>query len=300
MGKLTFKGEAPKKKKKKVKSVSTPQEEEEELSGWMSIPSASLALGPTYLTLPSTSLTAQPICLALQPTTGKIYPFPIPPSSSAALAASAAAGLEQEELEAIVEAEAGSEGPSDVNHVWVCTRIPDTMNTVTFRSGSGKFLAVDELGVVSAEREARGVQEEFTLEEAKEGRGLVVIKSSYGKYLSVDVLAGGKMELRADENEEGETERWRVWMQGEYLAKAKKQLMERSGVKAAVANDGLTIVGDVGAAEKDLIQKYQARGQGRYVGSAEDKKELKRARNEGKLGEAMLERRVKLKSDRYC
>lgn len=66
-------------------------------------------------------------------------------------------------------------------------------------------------------------------------------------------------------------------------------------------------------------QKYQARGQGRYVGSAEDKKELKRARQDGKLGEAMLERRVKLKrcggsldqsrsvadlpsssSDRYC
>lgn len=224
----------------------------------MLVPCAALTLGPTYLTLPSTSLTQQPICLALQPTTGKIYPFPIPPSttssSTATLAASAAAGLqlESEDLEAIVEAEAGSEGPSDVNHVWVCTRIPDTMNTVTFRSGSGKFLAVDELGVVSAEREARGVQEEFTLEEATGGKG-VVVKSSYGKFLSVDVLAGGKMEVRADETEEGETERWRLWMQGEFLGKAKKQLMERSGVKAAVANDGLTIVGDVGAAEKDLM-----------------------------------------------
>jgi protein FRG1 len=248
-----FKGEAPKKKKKKVKSAATAQEEEEELSGWMRVPSASLTLGPTYLTLPSTSLTQQPICLALQPTTGKIYPFPIPASSSTStLAASAAAKLDSEELEAIVEAEAGAEGPSDVNHVWVCTRIPDTMNTVTFRSGSGKFLAVDELGVVSAEREARGVQEEFTLEEATGGKGIVV-KSSYGKYLSVDVLAGGKMEVRADETEEGETERWRLWMQGEFLSKAKKQLMERSGVKAAVANDGLTIVGDVGAAEKDLM-----------------------------------------------
>lgn len=235
-----------------MKAAATAQEEEEELSGWMAVPSASLTLGPTYLTLPSTSLTQQPVCLALQPTTGKIYPFPISASSTSTLAASAAAGLEQEELEAIVEAEAGSEGPSDVNHVWVCTRIPDTMNTVTFRSGSGKFLAVDELGVVSAEREARGVQEEFTLEEAKEGKG-VVVKSSYGKYLSVDILAGGKMEVRADETEEGETERWRLWMQGEFLSKAKKQLMERSGVKAAVANDGLTIVGDVGAAEKDLM-----------------------------------------------
>lgn len=154
----------------------------------------------------------------------------------------------------MVESEAGSQGPTDVNHVWVCTRIPDTMNRVTFRSGAGKFLAVDELGIVSAEREARGVQEEFTLEEAEGGAGgLTVVKSSYGKYLSVDVLAGGKMELRADEETEGETERWRLWMQGEFLPKARKSLMERSGVKAAVANDGLTVVGDVGAAEKDLM-----------------------------------------------
>ena len=249
---MQFKGDAPKKKKRKVKASMTQAEEEEEISGWLPIPSASLAFGPSYLTLPATSLTSSAICLALQPTTGKVFPFPIPTTSDSALAR-AGVGLGEEDLEAVVvEGEPGSEGPTDVNHVWVCTRIPDTMNMVTFRSGSGKFLAVDELGQVSAEREARGVQEEFTIEDAAEGSG-TVIKSSYGKYLSIDVLAGGKMELRADETQEGETERWRVWMQGEYLPKAKKALMDRSGVKAAVATDGLTIVGDVGSAEKDLM-----------------------------------------------
>lgn len=42
-------------------------------------------------------------------------------------------------------------------------------------------------------------------------------------------------------------------------------------------------------------RKFQARGQGRFVGSAEDSRDLKRARKEGRVGEAMLERRVKLK-----
>ena len=42
--------------------------------------------------------------------------------------------------------------------------------------------------------------------------------------------------------------------------------------------------------------KYQARGQGRLVTSAEDIRELKRAKKDGKLGEALLERRVKLKA----
>ncbi|GAA5973871.1 hypothetical protein JCM8115_006178, partial [Rhodotorula mucilaginosa] len=36
------------------------------------------------------------------------------------------------------------------------------------------------------------------------------------------------------------------------------------------------------------------------VGTAEDVRALKKARKEGKLAEAMLDRRMKLKSDRYC
>lgn len=39
----------------------------------------------------------------------------------------------------------------------------------------------------------------------------------------------------------------------------------------------------------------QARGHGRLVSSTESKADLKRARKEGKLSEAMLDRRMKLK-----
>ncbi|GAA5859222.1 hypothetical protein JCM1840_003807 [Sporobolomyces johnsonii] len=318
---LKFKGDKPvKKKKSKLRSTAhSTSAEDEHLEGWLPAPSPSLLLGPSYLTLPATELTPA-LCIALQPTTGKVYPFVLPTASSSSShaiastsssSASAAhlATLDPDELDALVDdpsltgsvdlLSAHTE-PTDVYHVWVCTRIPDTNDKITLRSGSGKFLAADELGAVTAEREARGPQEEWTLEAATTGgKGAFVLKSLYGKYLSVDVVAGGKVELRADEEREGETERWRIHMQGEFVAKAKKQFNERNGIKTRPDN-GLTFVGDLAGAEASNIRKYQARGSGEFVGSAEDIRELKRARKEGKLAEAMLDRRAKLKSDRYC
>ena len=286
--------------------------------GWTPVPSASLAFGPIYITRSATADVA-PLCLALQPTTGKIYAhaLPLPTPTNHASSSANALLLDREELEAatIVEEEVGAAGPTDVHHVWVCTRIPDTEDRITLRSGNGKFLASDPVGIVTADREARGVQEEWTLVDSKSKRGILV-KSSYGKYLNVDLIAGGKIELRADEADEAEGECWSIWMQGEYLAKARKAVVERSGAKAESVAEGLVIIGDMRGAENDYMyvlalslrkdrgtddpamksQKYQARGQGRLVSSAADIKDLKRARKEGNLGEAMLERRQKLKS----
>lgn len=79
------------------------------------------------------------------------------------------------------------------------------------------------------------------------------MKSSYGKYLNVDLIAGGKIELRADETEEMEGECWSIWMQGEYLSKARKAVVERSGIKAESVAEGLVIVGDMRGAENDYM-----------------------------------------------
>ncbi|GAA5912464.1 hypothetical protein JCM6882_005520 [Rhodosporidiobolus microsporus] len=312
-GKLTFKGDKPQ-KKKKSKSRSTvsgsAEDPDAHLEGWLPAPSPSLLLGPSYITLPSTSSTPA-LCVALNPTTGKVYPFTLPTasSSSASTSAAALAHLDPEELEALVDSGAAGggafdptdEGPQDVHHVWVCTRIPDTNDKVTFRSGGSKFLGADEYGAVFAEREARGLQEEWTLEEA--GQGRLAVKSAYGKFLSVDVVAGGKVELRADEEGKegpGEAERFKILMQGEFVAKAKKQFNERNGIKTRPA-DGLTVVTDLAGAEIDNIRKFHHHAKGSdLVGTADDARALKRARKDGKLAEAMLDRRAKLKSDRYC
>ncbi|GAA5978519.1 hypothetical protein JCM10908_004386 [Rhodotorula pacifica] len=339
---LHFKGEKTKKKSKSSKSrphgggeggsSTTRDDPDAHLEGWIPAPSAALLLGPSYLTLPATELTP-PVCVAVNPTTGKVYPFALPSaasSSSAVAGSSTSAGanafastsqhlahLDPEELEALVDAsdpalaaallqenDAENPEPSDVHHVWVCARIPDTNDKVTFRSGSGRFLASDELGRVSADREARGMQEEWTLEpvegEGQPKSGRMVIKSAYGKYLSVDVVAGGKVELRADETKEGPTERWKIMMQGEFVVKAKKQYNERNGIKTK-PDAGYTVVTDLAGAEVAAISKYHHHARGAdAVGTAEDVRALKKARKEGKLAEAMLDRRMKLKSDRYC
>lgn len=100
--------------------------------------------------------------------------------------------------------------------MWVCTRIPDTQDKVTLRSAIGRYLAGDELGRVTADREARGLQEEWTIAPAQGGAGGgFVIRSAYDKVLSVDQVAGGKMELRCEGDEEDEFGRWGIMMQGE-------------------------------------------------------------------------------------
>lgn len=96
------------------------------------------------------------------------------------------------------------------------------------------------------------MQEEWTLAESEGARGIVV-KNAYGKYLSVDLIAGGKLELRADEDKEGDHERWNCWMQGEFLMKAKKAVVDRSGIQPERKVDGLVIVGSMEGAENEFM-----------------------------------------------
>ena len=49
-----------------------------------------------------------------------------------------------------------------------------------------------------------------------------------------------------------------------------------------------------------ISKKFQSWGGGRVHMSREDKRKLKEARGEGRLAEAMLDRRAQVKSDRYC
>lgn len=68
-------------------------------------------------------------------------------------------------------------------HVWVCTRVQDSADKVTLRASTGRYLAADESGIISADREARGELEEWTLEPAKGGYAL---RTRFGTYVGVD------------------------------------------------------------------------------------------------------------------
>lgn len=131
----------------------------------------------------------------------------------------------------------------------------------------------------------------------------------YNKLLSVEELASGKLVLRADSDSPAEpAAHLLVRMQAAELLKARKRLADEQAQKgllsaAKTADAGLTIL-KPGQSFHDLeannIRQYQARGAGRLQLPAEGNAGLKKARKEGRLAEELLDRRAKLKSDRYA
>jgi len=178
--------------------------------------------------------------------------------------------------------------PSDVNQVWVTTRVAGSP-TVNLRTGTGegKFLSCDKHGLISADRDARGPQEEWTPVILPDG--MVAFMNIYEKYLSVDEVAGGSLQLRGDSEEVGYSERFWVKVQNKYKKEAHEE--ERKG-KEGDATPKID--------ESSSNRMYQTWGAGKVVLSQDDKKQLKEARKEGRLAEALLDRRSKLKSDRFC
>jgi len=177
----------------------------------------------------------------------------------------------------------------DVSQVWVITRVSGSA-TINIRTGTGegKFLSCDAHGIVSADRDARGPQEEWTPVLLPDG--MTAFMNVYEKYLGVDEVAGGTLQLRGDSEEVGFAERFWVKIQNKYKKEAHEEEKKRKeGMSAPPKVD-----------EAGTNRQFQTWGAGRSVVSKEDKKELKKAAQEGRLSEAMLDRRAKLKSDRFC
>jgi len=169
--------------------------------------------------------------------------------------------------------------PTDVSQVFVIKRVIDS-STFNLKSAFNKYLGCDKFGVVSCESEAVGVQEEWEIIFREDG---IAFKNSYDKFLTVDEQ-DGKMVIRADSDTIGFHEKFIV----------KFQAQNRKKKKAKVAEKPLY------SQEIDSVKKYQSWGNGRLVMPSQDLGDLKKAKKSGKMHEAMLDRREKLKSDSYC
>ena len=112
--------------------------------------------------------------------------------------------------------------PTDVSQVWVTTRVAGS-STINLRTGTGegKFLSCDAHGLVSADRDARGPQEEWTPVVLPDG--MVAFMNVYEKYLGVDEVAGGNLTLRGDSEEVGFAERFWVKIQYKYQKEAHEE-----------------------------------------------------------------------------
>ncbi|TCD64657.1 hypothetical protein EIP91_003818 [Steccherinum ochraceum] len=276
--KLKFKGEKTHKKRKREgedednsSRCRRKNEDDENDDTWVLPEQANEIRGPTFVLHPSDT---SPICVTFDSTRGKIVLHSVNKDKTEEGAASTS----------ILE-----RTPTEVSQVWVTTRVAGSP-TINLRTGTGdgKFLSCDKHGLVSAYREARGPEEEWTPVVFPDG--MVAFQNVYEKYLGVDEVAGGQMSLRGDAEEVGFGERFIVKIQNKYKKEAHAEERKK--------REGLSI--DDNFDETTANKTFQAWGAGRSVVSTHDKKDLKKAKKEGRLAEALLDRRAKLKSDRFC
>ncbi|KAG0371147.1 FRG1-like family-domain-containing protein [Gamsiella multidivaricata] len=281
--KLTFKGESTKTKKKKRKAEDDAKDDDSStnLEGWVPIKSLSDLGGPIFLTFSSDP----PSCLAIDDKSRVV----MRPLESSLVSAD-----DQSTSSAPVSIE--SSEPTAVNQVFVATMIPDS-DRLALKTFNDRYLSSDKFGIVSADSEAIGMQEEWTAIIKPEEEGGICFQNHYGKFLSIDEVAamdnrGGAslsatagFQIRADSDVIGFCELFQAKIQAKYRKKIKK-------------SDEVKIVTEDYEAQQN--RKFQTWNHGRVIVSKDDVGELKTARKEGRFSEALLDRREKLKSDRYC
>ena len=217
--KLKFKGEKTKKKRKRDDDEGSSGkqrrvEEEEAPDTWVMPESPAEIRGPTFLMHPSDP---SPISVNFDSTRNKIILYPLDKEGTA-------------ESTTLLDRE-----PSEVAQVWVTTRVAGSP-TINLRTGTGegKFLSCDKHGIVSANREARGPEEEWTPVVLPDG--MVAFMNVYENYLSVDEVAGGALQLRGDSEQVGFRERFWVKIQSKY----KKEVHEEK--KKREAGSEMTVI----------------------------------------------------------
>lgn len=217
--KLKFKGEKTKKKRKRHdddvdEGRSTKRrEDDKDPDTWVFPEQANEIRGPTFIFHPSDP---SPISINFNSTTNRIILHSLDKSKSEG---------DSEPLPLLEQT------PTDVAQVWVTTRVAGSP-TINLRTGTGegKFLSCDKYGLVSADRDARGPQEEWTPVIMPDG--MVAFMNVYEKYLSIDEVAGGSLQLRGDSEEVGFKERFWVKIQNKYKREAHEEERKRKEVTA--------------------------------------------------------------------
>ncbi|WVQ84763.1 hypothetical protein IAT38_006920 [Cryptococcus sp. DSM 104549] len=309
--KLKFKGDKPKKQKRSHHHA--PEDAVDELAalaaadprGWMFPESVLEINGPAFILLPTEPLT----CLAWDPQRERVYAAPV----DIPQAPEGANDLSEAEILLSIE-------PSDVNHVWVVSRLSGSEDVVSLRSSTGTFLTATPSGTLTASTPSRGPLEAFIPVSAPTSTSsdsdTLSLFPSYAiqtqhlsKYLSAAPPSGpslvkSKAELRADADDVDERERVRIKCQREFVLKARVAVEEAAGGSTSAKGKRRLLDGGPaeGSREDELRRNKEAQawGSGREVISKEDRREVKKARKEGRLAEAMLDRRAAMKSDRYA
>ncbi|KAJ3029719.1 UNVERIFIED_CONTAM: hypothetical protein HDU68_011332 [Siphonaria sp. JEL0065] len=287
---LTFKGDKPKKKRKapsgdKDTSGSGFDESSGTVEGWSNAELIDHFMGPIMLISTAAS---NPSCIVSN-------------EKSFSLALQSLGPIEN--LDTIE--------PVHVGQVFLATRLPTGESRISIKSAFDRYLSCDKFGIVSGDKEAVGPYEEWEVVKREDGFCIQsVVKNGYlsceADGLDEDVVfdedarkkaasgrsgygvGGGRIcgSVRADAESVGFREVFKIRCQTQNKLNAHKKKKKEMEDLNAVEMDG------------DQLKKFQSYG--RVAMTEKESKLLKRAQKQGNLNETLLERREKIKADRYC
>lgn len=244
-------------------------------------------------------------CVAFQPTLQSVEAAVVETSIPDAGLLAEGLAEELEGAQIVTDPAAHDAVPTSVHHVWIATRVPGSSPArFTFKSAESKFLGADKTGLLRANMEARGPQEEWT---ATPSQGRWTLRSVHGGYMGLDQVEGGKTVVRADSDADDPEAGWSIKVQWKHRHAA-RHAADPKDLLRTKANDPTAV--QLGTRDQVIAQEletFKSRAGTQYLPtnygsslSKEERKALRKAEKEGRLAEEMLDRRSRLKSDKYA
>lgn len=157
-------------------------------------------------------------------------------------------------------------------------------NKIYIKSGYGKYLKVETNNVIVGRSDAAGKMECF---EIVFDNGKTAIQAANDCFLSIDPEDDQLVAIHKSITANGD---------GVCVIRSNAYRGDVISKSAPIEEK----VEDLEEIEKDYVRRFQKFQDKKMRVCQDAKDELKKARNDGKLHESLLDRRSKMKSDRYC